>query len=93
LKLKKERWGRLNKNPVESWNNWMRKLQRMSIPWLVLGHLQKVGMKWDNRKAELQKWGNGVGNRIEKKLKKELVYAESVIDVQLYGGVSGEYSV
>ena len=54
-KFKKERWGKLNNNPIESWNNWMRKLPAMSIPWLVLGHLQKVGMKWDNRKGELQK--------------------------------------
>ena len=50
-------------------------------------------MKWDQRKGELEKWANGVGNRIEKKLKKELVYAESVIDVQLDCRVSGEYSV
>ena len=63
------------------------------MPWLVLGHLQKVEMKWDKRNAELQKWANGVGNRIEKKLKKELLYAESVIDVQLYCRLSGEYSV
>ena len=52
----------------------MRKLRAMSIPWLVLGHLQKVGLKWDKRKGELQKWSNSVGNRIERKLKKELVY-------------------
>ena len=51
-KFKKERWGKLNNNPIESWNNWMRKLHVMSIPWLVLGHLQKVGLKWDKRKAE-----------------------------------------
>jgi len=41
-KFKKERWGKLNNNPMESWNNWMRKLRAMSIPWLLLGHLQKV---------------------------------------------------
>ena len=65
----------------------------MPIPWLVLGHLQKVGQKWDKRKEELQKWTNSVGGRIEKKLKKELAYADAVIDVQAYNRVSGEYSV
>ena len=50
-------------------------------------------MKWEKRKAELQKWDNGVGNRIEKKLKKELLYAESVIEVQLYSRLTGKYSV
>jgi len=74
-KFKKERWGKLNNNPVESWNNWMRKLQAVSIPWLVLGHLQKVGLKWDKRKGELQKWSNSVGDIIERKLKKELANA------------------
>ena len=59
----------------------------MSPSWLVLGHLQKVGLKWDKRKGELQKWNNSVGNGIERKLKKELIYAKSVIDVQLYSRV------
>jgi len=49
---------------------------------LVLGHLQKVGLKLDKRKAEIQKWANNVGDRIEKKLSKELANADSVIDVQ-----------
>jgi len=71
----------------------MRNLRAMSILWLVIGHLQKLGKKWDKRKTELQKWENSVGNRIENKLKRELEDAESVIDVQLYNRVSGEYSV
>ena len=83
----------MNNNPVESWNKWMRKLRAMSIPWLLLGHQQKVGLKWDRRKAEMQKWANNVGDRIEKKLSKELAYADSVVDVQMYDRASGEYSV
>ena len=71
----------------------MRKLRAMSIPWLVLGHLQEVGLKWDKRKAKMQKWANNVGDRIEKKLNKELANADSVINVQSYSGVSGEFSV
>ena len=53
--FKKERWGKLNNNAVESWNNWMRKLRAISIPWLVIGHLQKVGLKWDKRKVDVEK--------------------------------------
>ena len=71
----------------------MQKLRAMFIPWLVLGHLQKVGLKWDKRKVELQKWNNSVGDKIERKLKKELANAESVIDVQFYNQVNGEYNV
>jgi len=71
----------------------MQKLRAMSIPWMVLVYVEKVGSKWDKRKGELQKWSNGVGDRIEKMLKKELANAESVIDVQLYNQVSGEYSI
>jgi len=52
-KFKKARWGKLNNNPVESWNNWMRKLRAMSILWMVLGYVQKVGLKWNKRKGEL----------------------------------------
>jgi len=92
-KFKKEMWGKLNNNPIESWNNWMRKSRVMSIPWLVLGHLQKVGLKLDKRKAEIQKWANNVGDRIEKKLSKELANADSLIVVQAYNRVSGEFSV
>ena len=83
----------MNNNPIESWNNWIKKLRVMSILWLVLGHLQKVGVKWDKRKAEMQKWANNVGDRIQKKLKKELANADSVIDVQAYNRSCGEFSV
>ena len=59
----------------------------------MLGHQQKVGLKWDRRKGEMQKWANNVGDRIEKKLSKELANADSVVDVQMYDRASGEYSV
>ena len=41
----------------------------------------------------MQKWANNFGDKIEKKLSKELVNADSVINVQPYKRVSGEYSV
>ena len=61
LKFSKERWGKLSNNPAESWNNWMRKLRPLSISWLLMGHMQKLGQKWDKRKAEVDKWVNGGG--------------------------------
>jgi len=65
----------------------------MSISWLELGHTQKLGMKCNKRKAELQQRENNVGNKIERKLKKELINAKSVINAQLYNRVSFEYNV
>ena len=59
----------------------------------MLGHQQKVGLKWDRRKAEMQKWANNVRDRIEKKLTTKLASTDSVIDVQLYDRGCGEYSV
>ena len=60
-KFSKDRWGKLNNNLVESWNNWMRKPRSLSIPWLLIGHIQKLGQKWDKRKAEVDKWVNSLG--------------------------------
>ena len=54
-KFTKEMWGRLNNNAIESWNNWMHFLRRMTIPWLVIGQLQKLGLKYDKQKLELKK--------------------------------------
>jgi len=44
-KFGKERWGKMNNNPIESWNNWIRGLRKMSLPCLISGHLQKLGKK------------------------------------------------
>jgi len=83
----------LNNNVVESWNNWMRSLRQMSIPWLVSGHLQKLGLKFDKRKTELQKWKNGVCGRTEMKLWKTLANIGCVADVKLFNTTLGEYGV
>jgi len=68
-------------------------LRRMSIPWLVSGHIQKLGLKVDKRKMELEKLKNGVGDRIEKKLRKTLANIGSVVDVELFNTALGEYGV
>ena len=65
----------------------------MSIPWLLTGHIQKLGQKWDKQKAEVEKWVNVVGGRIKKELKRAYDEAESVIDVQLYNSGRGEYAI
>ena len=53
-KFKKERWGTLNNNAIESWNKWMLSLRCMPIPWLVIGHIQKIGQKFKKTKKEMQ---------------------------------------
>lgn len=81
----------MNNNVVERCNNWMCSLRRMSILWLVSGHIQKLGLKVDKRKTELKKWKNGVGDRIEKKLRKTLGNIGFVADVKLFNTTLGEY--
>ncbi|KAJ8439204.1 hypothetical protein Cgig2_003417 [Carnegiea gigantea] len=49
--------------------------------------------KVDKRKIELQKWKNGVGERIEMKLRKTLANIGSVVDVKLFNTTLGEYGV
>ena len=55
LKFRKERWGGLNGNAIESWNSWMRSLRRMTISWLVIDFLKKLELKYDKGKLELKK--------------------------------------
>ncbi|KAJ8430139.1 hypothetical protein Cgig2_022313 [Carnegiea gigantea] len=47
----------------------------------------------DNRKFGVEKWKNGVGERIEKKLKKTYENMGSVMEVQRFNRGIGEYSV
>ncbi|KAJ8434229.1 hypothetical protein Cgig2_005908 [Carnegiea gigantea] len=56
-------------------------------------HIQKLSLKVDKRKTELEKWENGVGDRIEKKLRKTLANIGSVADVKLFNTALGEYGV
>ncbi|KAJ8419911.1 hypothetical protein Cgig2_000658 [Carnegiea gigantea] len=51
----------------------------------------KLGLKVDKRKTELEKWKNGVGDRIEKKLRKPLANIGFVADVKLFDTTPGEY--
>ena len=68
-------------------------LQHMSTLWHVSGHIQKLGLKVDKRKTELQKWKNGIGERIEMKLKKTLANIGSIVDMKLFNMALGEYGV
>ncbi|KAJ8423056.1 hypothetical protein Cgig2_019826 [Carnegiea gigantea] len=52
-----------------------------------------LGLKVDKRKTELQKWKNGVGGRIEMKLRKTLANIGYVADVKLFNTALGEYGV
>ena len=92
-KFKKERWDRLNNNAIESWNKWMLFLRCMPIPWLVIGHIQKIGLKYDKRKKEMQLWKNGMGSKIEGILRETLGLVGSVMEFALLSLTNGEYRV
>jgi len=68
-------------------------LRRMSILWLVSGHIQDLGLKVDKQKMELGKWKNGVGDRTKMKLTKTLANISSAVDVKLLNTALGEYGV
>jgi len=65
----------------------------MPIPWLVIRHLQKMGLKFYKRKKEMQQWKNGVGTKIEGKLREALRLVGTVMDFTLFSSTSGEYGV
>ena len=54
---------------------------------------QKLEQKWDKRKAELEKWENKVGVRIERKLKRAYEEVNFIIDVHVCNSIRGEYAV
>ncbi|KAJ8425362.1 hypothetical protein Cgig2_032878 [Carnegiea gigantea] len=53
----------------------------------------KLNLKVDKRMMELEKWKNGVGDRIDKKLRKTLGNIGSVADVKVFNTALGEYGV
>jgi len=65
----------------------------MSIPWLVIGDLQKLGLKLDKQKVELQELKNGVGERVEKKLQTTLGQIRPMLEIKLFNTSLGEYGV
>jgi len=92
-KFRQKRWGRLNNNVIESWNNWMRRLRPMPVPWLVSGHLEKLGKKFGKHKENIEKWTNGVGERIEQRIADAYKQIGCVAAVECYSMLLGEYSV
>ena len=67
-------------------------LRQMSIPYLVSGHIQKLGKKMDIRKGTVEKWKHGVGERIEKNLTSTLERIGFVVNVEMYSRSLGKYS-
>jgi len=65
----------------------------MTIASLISGYLQKLGRKMDKRKYGVDKWKTGVGERVEKTLKKIYGKIGSIIEVQRYNHGIEEYSV
>ena len=65
----------------------------MTIASLISGYLQKLGRKMDKRKYGVDKWKTGVGERVEKTLKKIYGKIGSIIEVQRYNCGIGKYNV
>ena len=68
-------------------------MRSMLIPWLVIGHIQKIGSKYEKRKKEMQMWKNVVGSKIERKLRETLGLVGSVMEITLFISTNGEYGV
>ena len=71
----------------------MLKLRHLSILCLVQGHIQKLSLKIDERKMELKKWKNGVGQRIKEKLKINHEKLACVTELVKYVTDMGKYSM
>ncbi|KAJ8444428.1 hypothetical protein Cgig2_005950 [Carnegiea gigantea] len=84
--------GRLNGN--EAYKGQSRGVAVVTIGGVEqLSMLQKLGLKVNKWKTQLQKWKNGVGERIEMKLWKTLANIGSGADVKLVNTALGEYGV
>jgi len=67
-KFRQKRWGRLNNNVIESWNNLMRRLRPMPVSWLVSGHLEKLGKNLGSIKRTLKSGRMGRVSELNKQL-------------------------
>ena len=71
----------------------MRRLHPLPVPWLVSGHLEKLGKKMDKHKIEILKWKNGVRERIEQKLADIYKKMGCIATVEHYSLMLGKYNV
>jgi len=65
----------------------------MLVPWLISGHLEKLGKKFGEHNEDIDKWVNGVGERIEQKVADTYKQMGCVAVVECYSMLLGEYSV
>jgi len=65
----------------------------MPVTWLVSGHPKKLGKKFAMRKGEIEKWPNGVGERIEQRIADAYKQMGCGATMECYSMLLGEYSV
>jgi len=65
----------------------------MLVSWLVSGHLEKLGKKFGKHKEDIDKWVNGVVERIKQKITDTYKKMGCVAVVEWYSMTLGEYSV
>jgi len=70
----------------------MRRLRPMPVPWLVSGHLEKLGKKFGKHKEAIDKWVSWFGERIEQKIAETYKQMGCVAVVECYSMLLGEYS-
>ena len=62
----------------------------MLVSWFVSGHVEKLGKKFGKHKEDINKWVNGVGERIEQKIADMYKKMGCVVAVECYSMLLGE---
>ncbi|XP_054817078.1 uncharacterized protein LOC129316709 [Prosopis cineraria] len=74
-----KRWDNITSNHAESFNAWLVKERKHHICALINEHRAKLARKLYNSKIEMANWSNGVGPRVEAKLRENVLRAEVMV--------------
>ncbi|XP_028805899.1 uncharacterized protein LOC114760781 [Neltuma alba] len=67
-----KRWDNITNNLAESFNAWMLKERKHTLPVLIQEHQEKLAKKMVASKMGMKSWKNGVGPNIESKLSEQI---------------------